>query len=151
MTAEGLAATLARAKDAGARLQESTEALNNGLRTVEKTLAELNLGVRATVALETPSEVVGERRRLLGFGKYDNAWRLIVFSIDADNPEPEEEDWEQVPLMNCNRETRAAAVDLLPELVRALAAQAEAEAQAVSTKSMELATFVDELGENEPW
>jgi hypothetical protein len=149
MPPKGLAATLARAKTAGTRLQQSTEVLNSGLRAVEKTLVELKLGVRGGVPLRLPGDGLDAPHRRLTFGKFSNEWCLAVETADSNEIVPDEDEWEWQPLLNCNRETRIAAIDVLPELVSILADRTEKDAAELDTKTQQLAEFVTEIGADE--
>jgi hypothetical protein len=100
------------------RLHAAADRLNEVLVDFEKALAQLKLGVSASVTLEDdPSQ--GWSKELV-FGKIGGAFKLAVFAGPYDEQTP-------TPITNTSRETRLEAVDALPKLYKKLLEAFEAE------------------------
>jgi hypothetical protein len=124
---------LKKAQRAAEHAQGLTEDLNLELQRVELALANLRLGVSASVALypESPG-------RLLKFGKGGDKWRLIV--IDGDGP-----DANRTVLLNCARETRLHVPSRLPDLLEALIEAAEQESDRLLESCTKARAFLDNV------
>jgi hypothetical protein len=113
---------------------------------VEKTLADLGLGVRGSVAFPLPGpDRSNEPPRRLTFGKFANQWILAV-ETDVTDHHSVKEEWEWHPLLSSSRELRSAAVKVLPALVTMLAERTENDATALDDTNHELAALVAEMG-----
>lgn len=133
------ASTLSRAKKAGEQMRAATESLNAGLRATEQFLVSLDLGVTAAVGFPLPGD--GEDwERYLRFGKFCGRWQLTV----EQGSDPSNLD--EIPLANCSRETRAAAVEHIAELAGLLVTVAEREASVVAEKASQLNDLISSAG-----
>jgi hypothetical protein len=91
-------------------LSDATDKLNEKLKEAEEALVALNLGVRASVALNE-SEYVS-------FHRANQTWGLF---FEAGPPDSKDgKDWSSTPLTNASRATRLAAAAMLPELKQKL-------------------------------
>lgn len=136
--AKKLAESLARAREAASMLEEETEGVNAVIARAESMLADLRMGVTASVKL-WDEDSDGEFT-YLGFGKVDKQWRLTIET----GYDPSEV--EVSPLANASREARLAAIELLPELVDALIKQTEHEVVEVAKTKAKGDAFLDDLG-----
>lgn len=102
---EALAANLREGLASAAQLASATEELTEVLEQVEDTLAELRLGVRASVPL-TPD-------RVLSFERQSRMWRLVITGPGY-----------ETLLINASREVRMLAASRLNLLVAAMANEA---------------------------
>ncbi|TQF09456.1 hypothetical protein FJV41_44555 [Myxococcus llanfairpwllgwyngyllgogerychwyrndrobwllllantysiliogogogochensis] len=121
----GLAETLARARLLKPRLEDATDEMNRSIQEVEAELVALQLGVRASVNLEseTDPEFGSTWYRSLIFGKDAKVWRLLIAEGRNDDPGGDV----YTPLVNASREVRLRATEHLPLLVQELVTTAEAE------------------------
>jgi hypothetical protein len=125
-----------RARRAAEKLTATTEMLNAALRTAEKEIAALGLGVTAFMPMD---ETDPDDHDLLTFGKHSNEWKLL-YEVQT-GPDT----YSVTPLLNANREIRMAAVALIPTLVERMILVAEKHAEEVAQKAEELSAFLNTL------
>lgn len=130
-----LGASLARARQVGAKLASATDKLNASLSAIESELAAMGLGVTASVVMQKISydDRPWSFLKCLGFGKLNREWKLFYECGDDDGDE-----WDSTPLLNASREIRLMAVDHLPALIDELVKTAEGEIAGVAAKATEL-------------
>jgi len=112
------------------RLAKATDELNHTIVDAEAALMALGLGVRAEI------HIPNYPGRLLLFGKDGRAWRLFW---------GDEKGGTDTPLINASREQRLVAVALLPMLVDAMHAAAEAETKRVEDATAKIRQFLNEF------
>ncbi len=124
-----LAEALSRARALSAEMNSATDQLNRALYEAEKAIADLKLGVTASVNVVSDPESAWYE--VLSFGKVNQTWRLMWETGYADS----EDSPEVTPLVNASRATRLSAVDSLPALVEALIRTASEEVETVRAKA----------------
>jgi hypothetical protein len=136
--AKRLADSLIRAREASSHLEQETEGVNGVITRAESMLANLRMGVAASVKLWDDGN---GHFTYIGFGKVDKVWRLTI-----------ETGWEGddeidvSPLANASRQIRLEALDLLPDLVNELIKESEREVVNVAKKRASAEQFLDDLG-----
>jgi hypothetical protein len=120
-------------------LGEETDEMNRRFRLLEAKLKGLGYGVAAFVYVAP--RCVGEFQVQVGFGKFDNEWRLIYRSR-RDVPG---EDWEESPLTNVSRAARVMAAPFLPQLPEALKQEAAKQKDEVKDACLILDGLIDAL------
>jgi len=96
------------------RLQEAADRLNKSLAGFEKALADLKLGVSASIVLDQEED--GDWIQYLVFRKVQGAFKLVVESGQDGIPES----FNTTPITSSSRETRLRAVEALPDLYKKL-------------------------------
>jgi hypothetical protein len=132
---EAFAAAVARGRAAAENLNASTERLNEALLRAEAAIADLHLGVSASVFLRA-----GE---MLRFQKDGKVWRLFVEMGD-------DTDRHLHLLVHASREVRVLAAARLPMLVEKMVSEVEETAKLVETAAAESSEFVEVLKAREP-
>jgi prefoldin subunit 5 len=122
-----LAEGLARVRSLADEMNSATDELNNSFREIESIIANLNLGVTASVQID--GDEFSTWVACLSFAKEQQAWRLLYESGE------DEESWKAVPLVNASRAVRLMAVDHLEELVQELIKTAANEVEKVRAKT----------------
>ncbi|SRR5713101_6342931 len=122
-------------------LNELSDTLTTQVGQIETIVNALNLGVRASVQVETLS--LSEDRMCrqwlqLGYGKSGNKWGFIVEELFRDLNNPDRDDYDGWPFKEAPREFRIKAVDKIPELLEALVKKS-AEVASDITKRVEYA------------
>jgi len=121
-------ATLKQLASISQTLNEASDQLSKQIAEIESALNEYKLGITAWVELKKEKELTepaedGARLEVtiveqLGYGKHKGKWGLLVTSYCE---EFDGENSNESFLRDAPRETRLAAVDKLPELLKALA------------------------------
>ena len=116
-------------KELGEALNRGTEELNDHLRTFQKRLIALNLGVSAYVDIATEEEKTAKLMRRLWFRRCtDNEWRLVVrYRKEGETFDQEKE----LPLTECNRQTRRKAAFHLEALINEIFSFAQDEREQI--------------------
>ncbi len=124
-------------------LNQASDQLSKSLADVESALGAYKLGVSAWVELHREkelSEPASDGRRyeytvvqLLGYGKYKGKWGLLVASYCEEMFEGEYH--EEQFLRDAPRETRLAAVEKVPGLLKALTENAAKVAEEAAKKA----------------
>jgi hypothetical protein len=130
---------LSRAREVAAQLGPATDRLNTLIQAVETAIAELQLGVRASVRMNPGDH---EWNEFLTFGKFGSVWQLL---IEAGPDEDDPEHWSTTPLCNASRELRLQAVDLISELIENLVKEAASQVTAVQAKATQVENILAEL------
>lgn len=125
-------------------LTAATDALIQVLKTFEKQLLDLHLGVAAEVLLD---EEPSGRWRKLRFGKHGNTWGLYV--AQGDKKQPNRDPLVQ-HLLNASRQVRLAAIDHLEELVILLVQNAQAERLRVQDSLAKVQVMLGEIEKLKP-
>lgn len=141
-SASNLAGALERARTLAPKLSAATDKLNEAISEAEQAICALQLGVVARVHLDGSESDHPAAYELLTFGKYGNAWRLIVESGLEGEPETES----YTPLANESRETRLRAAEKLPDLVEKMVSEAEKELRRVEEKTAKISNLVVAIG-----
>ncbi|WP_120545713.1 hypothetical protein [Corallococcus terminator] len=141
---DDLVQALARARDLKPRLEAAADELNRSIEAVESTLSNMQLGVRASITMESLDEDGWSRD--LTFGKESRTWRLLIEDGFSDPEMPHS----TTPLLNCSREIRLNAAELLPDLVRKMVATAEEEIRRVETATAMARKVAAALSSEEP-
>lgn len=132
-----------RLEELSTQLNESSDSLSESIKRVEAKLASLRLGVSvwvedATIDTERcvsrEGDVEGEIYIRLGYTKIDGKWCLAI-GDEKNNFQRGymEEGYKLLPLLQAPREHRVRALQLIPRLIKALEAGAEAELKAVQS------------------
>jgi len=140
-TPGGLAERVRRARAASSTLSKTTDQLNAAIVDAEKVIAGLNLGVTAWVPFPSGEEDAPDTRSLW-FERHRGEWCLTV---NWSNEYTEETSI--TPLLECSREARVEAVDLLPSLVDALMDRTETLIGTVAEKIDTINAFTKRLRE----
>ncbi len=122
-------------------LNELSDTLTTQVGQIEAIVNALNLGVRASVQVETLSLSEDHFCRSwlqLGYGKSGNKWGFIVEELFQDLNNPDGDDYDCWPFKEAPREFRIKAVDKIPELLEALVKKS-AEVASDITKRVEYA------------
>ena len=119
---------LEQATKTAAVLHAETETLNEKLMSVCTYLAQLNIGVSASVLLAEPDT-------RLWFTRGRSSWWLAV-TTGSEEP---------TAIQHASRDLRVLAVDKLPELIVSLRAQTRASLDAVSAAITRLDAIIKEL------
>lgn len=114
-------------QEVGKNLSGLADKLNEVLARAEKAIADLGLGVTASVPL------LGSVGKSLAFGKESSGWKLLVVSNDGSS---------SIPLLNSSRKLRLESVDRIPDLVKALYNEAREESSTLATKIDQLSEYV---------
>ena len=142
-----MADALEELKSISARINESSDVLNSTLQQVNTKLRELNFGLTvwldgpplAVKSVDPPARLLRmhiykvEEREILGFTKiHQVGWCLAVvklrvahghFEGDTSCPFSEVTEDDPRPLMECSRDLRVAAIELLPKIFELLKAE----------------------------
>ncbi len=138
--ADKVEATLKQLASISQSLNEVSDLLSNRIAEVEAALREYKLGVEAWVDLarerETSKADDGRIYDLtcvqrLGYGKQNGKWGLLA----VEYYEEFDEEPEAIFLRDAPRETRLAAVEKLPDLLKALAEKAAKVSEEVTKKA----------------
>ena len=124
--------SLAKLTDVAGRLSRTSDALNQEIYELEKTLVGLNLGVTVWldkvihILPDTPSTYASQ----IGFTRIKDTWgiwlRRGAFVKDPEGWKPlPNVDWTFARLVNGTRQERAASVNEFPNLVELLTTTAE--------------------------
>lgn len=117
----------------------ATEQINPLIERAEEAIEHLAFNVTARVLLD--EDDTSDWCSYLQFGKERGRWSLTVNSgRDSDDLS-----WKTVPLHTTSRETRLAALALLPALVDALSGRAEEEANAATKVVTDAEDFIASL------
>lgn len=116
----------------------ATQLINPLIERAEKALAGLRLGVSASVSLYDSDD---GWMILLSFDKVGNEWVLNQEEGHINDPES----WKSTRLTTTSRATRLRALQLLPELERALVEKAEADLQEALRTVSETQAYLDAL------
>jgi hypothetical protein len=142
--AENVGTTLKELASISQSLNEASDLLSTRIAEVEAALQGYNLGVEAWVEQqrEAVSEPDNEGRRyeltvvtLLGYGQYQRKWGLLVVTYCEETFDGEYD--EECFLREAPRETRLAAVEKLPTLLKALAEKAAKVSKEATRKAEE--------------
>lgn len=125
------AEVLAKAFENRDALHAATDQLNRSLTALERALAELRLGVAASVEMA--------KSKRLAFAKDNDVWRLMVVTAVTDATE------EYEPLLNAPRSIRLAAVQLLPALVLAMTESVVEETKRVKQRTDDVERLIERL------
>jgi len=120
---------------ASAALNTKTDALNQHIEHIEAALKALNFGIAVTVESADGSLV-------LGYGRFTSAWRLYV---EIDDPTGKSFSKIRVPLPDAPRLYRLQAIDLIPELLRALISEASDLTDRLTSATAVAQNIVDRL------
>jgi hypothetical protein len=120
------------------RLHEATDRLNTVLLDFEKALAELKLGVTASVTLE---EDAHGWFRALAFTKSGGEFKLVIHSGLEDDPDS----ISSTAITSTSREIRLQAVGALPKLYKKLLEEFEAEIERVNGSITEVQQLADAI------
>jgi hypothetical protein len=134
------AAELARAKNAAAAMTEATERLNAAIEAAERRLASFNFGVTAGVIM-VPRSADGQWPTSLRFAKDGKEWRLLLSTGDWEDEDPPIE----TPLASASRDSRIAALKVLPALFKALIDKAETESSELTRHVGTVEEFLKQL------
>jgi hypothetical protein len=138
----GLAERIKKARVAAVKLNQATDALNAALKEAEKTIAGLRLGVSASVPMPSSEVEESDSGASLAFKRHRGEWCLVVEEfVEA------EASVTTTPLLECSRDDRLEAADLLPELVDALLSETETLIGDVDTKIESVTAFTKRLRE----
>jgi hypothetical protein len=145
-TSSALPGALARARSLASEMGAVTDELNRSIAEAEKAIAELKLGVTASVTIESDeNEATGVSWwRDLSFGKEKQVWRLLLeTSVDGEMEDSS-------PLVNASRAIRLQAVDRFPELVEKLIETAGKEVEQVKAKTEAVNNLIATLRGTDP-
>jgi hypothetical protein len=121
-----------RLEELSTQLNASSDALTESIKRVEAKLASLRLGV--SVWLKEPIDTTSyqdERvNTFLGYTKVNGKWCLALID-DLHDKIGDPEEYHPAALQQACREYRIKALQLIPELIKALEAAAEAELKTV--------------------
>ncbi|HMF85239.1 MAG TPA: hypothetical protein VK598_02695 [Nitrospiraceae bacterium] len=114
-----------RLEQLAAKLNQSSESLNEAIRLVETKFAQLRLGVEASVELERSPVLsggtpIGEVVSYFAYVKRTGKWGLYFIDIEDSGEELSCE-----PFSQASREYRLKAINKVPELVKRLEQKAE--------------------------
>lgn len=135
-------------------LNQVSDQLSKSLADVESALSAYKLGVTAWVELRREKELSepdSDGRRYewtvvhrLGYGKHKGKWGLLVAAYCEETFEGEYD--EEQFLRDAPRETRLAAVEKLPDLLKALAKEATQVAEEAAKKAEQARQIAAGLG-----
>lgn len=100
----------------GYELDRVTDELNESIVQTERAIADLKIGVRASVYLDDNPNAIK-----LIFGKHEGGWRILI----------EDKSGGETPLIKCNREVRVNAASRITDLLKSIVERAENELEAV--------------------
>jgi hypothetical protein len=131
-------------------LNEASDLLSKQIVQVEAALNELNLGVSAWVVISKTEEDVATKKEdgpmfvdhvlEAGYGKHKGKWGLLF--LDS---RPDFDNYDVTFLRDSPREHRIAAVEKLPELLKALEAEAAKVTEQATKKAGEMKQFAAAL------
>jgi hypothetical protein len=123
-----------RLEELSTQLNASSDALTESIKRVEAKLASLRLGVSVWLKepIDTSSLDDDRVNTFLGYTKVNGHWCLAIIDDLHDKLGVPEED-HPVALQQACREYRIKALQLIPELIKALEAAAEAELKTVQS------------------
>lgn len=143
-------ATLKNLASLSQRLNEASDLLSKQIVQVEAALNELKLGVSAWVVIAENEEDVTAKKEdspmfmehvlQVGYGKHKGKWGLLF--LDG---WPDVENYDVTFLRDAPREHRIAAVNKLPELLKALEAEATKMTEEATKKAAEMKQFAAAL------
>jgi hypothetical protein len=125
-------------------LNEASDTLSEQIAEAEKALNALKLGVTAwaTISSWTPPTQYGASEGCsIGYGKHNGKWGLLYLTWSDEFPESDR----SIPLREAPREDRIAAIEKLPELVKALEKRAREITKEARGKTAELKETVGAL------
>ncbi len=131
-------------------LNEVSDRLSKSLADVESALCAYKLGVSAWVELRKGKELSEPGSdectvvHQLGYGKYKGKWGLLVACYCEETFEGEFD--EEQFLRDAPRETRLAAVEKLPDLLKALTTEASQVAEEAAKKAEKVRQIAASLG-----
>jgi hypothetical protein len=124
-----------------ANLNSVSDELRQTMTEIEAALKKVNVGVAAWVSISTSSDETGDSwSRDLGYTRVGQEWHIAVriTHSDASGDNQHEEQW---PFNDAPRWMRIEAVGKLPDLIEALAKQADDTAQKIRRKNAEAKQF----------
>jgi hypothetical protein len=125
----------ARLEELSTQLNASSDALTETIKRVEAKLASLRLGVSVWLKEPIDTSSLDEDciKTFLGYTKVNGHWCLAVMDdLHSKFGDPEDND-PPLALQQACREYRIKALQLIPELIKALEASAEAELKTVQS------------------
>ncbi|MBI4179695.1 hypothetical protein HY522_09775 [bacterium] len=120
------------------RLHEATDRLNTVLLDFEQALAQLKLGVTASITLEEDQQ---GWFKALSFAKSGREFKLVIRSGLEDDPDS----ISSTAITSTSRETRLQAVAALPGLYKKLLEEFETEIERVNQSIAEVQQLADVL------
>jgi hypothetical protein len=130
-----LQASFQQLATASGTLNAASDNFSDAAQTLDEALNKLNPGVTAWIVItnfrqeHNPHEIRQER---LGFAKINNKWGLGLCRVTMEDDTGEEETTDQWLFNDAPRNLRLEAIQHVPELVEALAREAEQMAKRVS-------------------
>jgi len=143
-------ATLKHLASLSKSLNEASDLLSKQIIEIEGALNELRLGVPAWVVISKTEEDVSVKKEdkpffaehtlEIGYGKHKGKWGLLF--LDS---WPDFDNYDVVFLRDSAREHRIAAVEKLPDLLKALEAEATKTTEEAAKKAAEMKQFAAAL------
>lgn len=138
-------------------LNKASDQLSKQIAAIESALSVYRLGIAAWVNLKTEKELTepgddGRRYEYtfveqLGYGKHKGKWGLLIAGYCEETFEGEAD--HELFLRDAPRETRLAAVDKLPELLGAIAKEAEKVTAETTKKAAQAKEIAAALGKKQ--
>lgn len=143
--ADNIDTTLKKLTAVSKSLNQASDELSRQISELESTLRELNLGVTAFVTfskeeieykMDDGKVYVDHCNQDVGYARLNGKWGLSVVTWYDSNDDPDS--MKQMFLREAPRETRIAAMDKIPELLKALSEQAQKVTQQASKKAAQI-------------
>ena len=128
-----------------ANLNSVSDELRQTITEIEAALRKLNVGLAAWVNISTSSGERGDSwSRDLGYTRYGKDWYVALRTTYSDVTEDDDNE-DQWPFNEAPRWMRVEAIGKLPELIEALAKQADDTAEKIKRKNAEAKQFTEAI------